>query len=1135
MQRENTFSHPFLTQNAFKEFIDLNAGEMNLTGLYPNEHLIAEYIKVTSIKPEENETEEARLVREQKEIELGIKQQLFKNQFEKLMEKYHQYGIKNGATQSALVGINRLRQEFFSEILTGTQSSEFFSSTKRDLEELYFLFNNEKISLDKRKQVFEELCEGFKVCGPGIGEHIQYAKLILSNATTVTGWLAKKRSHIIHGISAKYEREYKNELKIHPGNRVHIDGAFRKRAYKNRWAPFGIVDDIKDDFFGTVGLDDHHEDEKKRTDAVRRLNKFDKDFIADYTSKCILQTIYEGFLELCEEKAPEAFHQRWLIYDKDHKAQDMVDTLEKLLKAAELEDLPADFFETKEDGMAIKFNSDLFKMRLLKWCHDKNIFQDGFWQKQTLDKEYTFVISENNIQQSWIHSKDEFLHFKNSTISHAAWQLHFKSLAPKEQMAFLEAIGTENLNQFVKTISDLNVILVCLHDDNQAHLAIELCLRNRNKNEFFQTDDGLKELLANPRFFKNKDVIKLIRSYGNIIEALLFRSGKLEQLEQIALEEKLDLSSLKDNNGKTLLDIAREINKPPLMKWLISKKVDYEIEQFPVTTQADLDGLSFALMAIVDSSTAISYPQKFESLVIKLKELVDKKNPESEIILNVIKRKIIEIIKPENNNKHILQMNTPRIALSNSPVGFFPRPVEFKLPGVGKLVKIDWMSNDHLAIRLPDGMILTAFNLDGNNYLSLIDPYTNKCIKNIPYKLEKAFSPRAISFLNNGNIAVASYKFGDFKNTICVYSKNGKLIDKFKLKNIKLKNIITMPDGNFAIQYQTNNEYSWEIGIFSSKIGKFIQTIACDSLSKMFLLPQGKICSITDSDFGKVISVQLMDSSSGVLVPKFSIERDNCNFPRYVAMALKNGNIAIFIDDYRSHIKDKSSTTINIYSQDGQHLITFSPPTGRYNRFVSLLDEYFAIQNDSCIYIYESNGKCLTTIDIFPDFSEVGMQFFCEQRLLKFLDKKNDSKETKNNLSFFTNDTPLLDSAKSINELINCNNVKFLIKKDVLQANYILKKANWNFNLATDAPDEFQKLKTHINLILTIYSSSETQELIRREVISAKSLLSIFAGVGDKRIAGKIHDYFMTMNYRDKNPKFEYDSDSDDEYFRFKN
>lgn len=37
--------------------------------------------------------------------------------------------------------------------------------------------------------------------------------------------------------------------------------------------------------------------------------------------------------------------------------------------------------------------------------------------------------------------------------------------------------------------------------------------------------------------------------------------------------------------------------------------------------------MGFALMAIVDPKTVISYPLKYESLVISLKEMIDKKNP----------------------------------------------------------------------------------------------------------------------------------------------------------------------------------------------------------------------------------------------------------------------------------------------------------------------------------------------------------------------------------------------------------------------------------------------------------------------------------------------------------------------------
>ncbi len=168
----------------------------------------------------------------------------FQDQFNQLLDKYQDWGIKH---DMYILNIDEqlrfLQNQLFSSY-SDTQEPKYFENIKKNLEKIILLLNNDQISEDKRKIAYHDLCSHLGACAPGLYLHIENAYFSLSSNISLHYWLAKFRTDIIKDYAVKYNAQHD----ISTAYSIHTIKVFAEDAKDQGWNPAFSTDHVEDKY-----------------------------------------------------------------------------------------------------------------------------------------------------------------------------------------------------------------------------------------------------------------------------------------------------------------------------------------------------------------------------------------------------------------------------------------------------------------------------------------------------------------------------------------------------------------------------------------------------------------------------------------------------------------------------------------------------------------------------------------------------------------------------------------------------------------------------------------------------------------------------------------------------------------------
>ncbi len=381
----------------------------------------------------------------------------FQDQFYQLIEKFAVWGEDNGLYTDLIDDNFILFKDniFHPQWAENSQNAAYFEKIKSSLEKIYLLLNNEQVSPTKKISVYNDLCDMFSVCSPGLDIHIENAYFSLSSNTSLNYWLAEKRNNIIRC----HADEYNEQHHISEICSVHTLKPLAHDAAEQNWNPSVATSHIKDTHVPKVT--------KEEFIAFRKY--FVGEFNPNAIRECIktnlhfeLNNIFEA-LKLNNEKNPspwkDAKHTNYTEFVK--RATNLINSLGIYSKNGMY-----DFLENSEDYTEFRPDIEAIVDLLCQQVLSPELYFDP------VNKQYYKLIP-----YQWIDRR-----YPLEMIDFTVWDNIPDKDFPSVLCRMLKEIDGKHVKQLLKNIS--NEKLQTIHKNEAFSKTLSSVINNKEKEAY---------------------------------------------------------------------------------------------------------------------------------------------------------------------------------------------------------------------------------------------------------------------------------------------------------------------------------------------------------------------------------------------------------------------------------------------------------------------------------------------------------------------------------------------------------------------------------------------------------------------------------------------------------------------------
>lgn len=221
----------------------------------------------------------------------------FEKQFNTLLNKL---GDWNHAA-AAKAEFNKLKEVLFTSGYSGNQEDGYFSALKDKLEKMYLLLNEEKIPLEYRKTIYQELYPAIGyACSPGLPTHVKNClnKLEFAFNAGIETWLAVLRTEHIKGYAEKLHPKIfvGDQKQFEAGYHVHTINSIIEYANQHGWNAVLDLDNVREVHKGKNIKPEHYIELKKHLERNYTIESI-CEYITSQIQKAIDDKIDEEKLE----------------------------------------------------------------------------------------------------------------------------------------------------------------------------------------------------------------------------------------------------------------------------------------------------------------------------------------------------------------------------------------------------------------------------------------------------------------------------------------------------------------------------------------------------------------------------------------------------------------------------------------------------------------------------------------------------------------------------------------------------------------------------------------------------------------------------------------------------------------------
>lgn len=281
-------------------------------------------------------------------------------------------------------------------------------------------------SADQHTQlVLEQVLPFLLVCDTGILGHLDFACQLLTSGNTLDDALCDKRTSIVTDFGFDHIRANRARLAGGGGGaEIHVPIVLRKYAIEQKWGIRSELEKVEERYLTLTLI----------TPEV--LEQFKNYFFIRYNFRILSDCMAEKFAELFFSKyrlahpgKADASHRTdWVPFHAEIVAQTS-DVLKMLGFDAEKDFLAGTLFESKDDGLSVRFSPQRCKQLFWQYCQKKN----------------RYVGQENWVEEPGFFSELKLMRAKSSTMADLCWLedtspqrniVDFQTLSEEEQLTY---------------------------------------------------------------------------------------------------------------------------------------------------------------------------------------------------------------------------------------------------------------------------------------------------------------------------------------------------------------------------------------------------------------------------------------------------------------------------------------------------------------------------------------------------------------------------------------------------------------------------------------------------------------------------------------------------------------------------